>query len=106
MMAAAIAPIQNLLADSAIQQTAIQPSAPVPAGTGGSFSQMLSEGIQGVNDKLVEADNLVRDFAVSDSIPVHQVTYALEQARLSFELMLQVRNRLLEGYQQLMNMQL
>ena len=48
----------------------------------------------------------VAQFAVDDSLPVHRVTYALEEARLSFELMLQVRNRLLEGTQQLLNMQL
>jgi flagellar hook-basal body complex protein FliE len=34
------------------------------------------------------------------------VTFALEQARLSLELMLQVRSRLVEGYQQIMGMQL
>jgi len=77
----------------------------VPTG-GTNFSRLLTDGIDGVNTQLVEADTLVQAFALDDTIPVHQVTYALEQARLSFELMLQVRNRLLEGYQQLMNMQL
>jgi len=71
-----------------------------------SFGRMLVDGINGVSDKLSSADATARAFALDDSIPVHQVTYALEQARLSFELMLQVRSRLLEGYQQLMNMQL
>jgi len=71
-----------------------------------SFGRMLVNGINGVSYKLSSADATARAFALDDSIPVHQVTYALEQARLSFELMLQVRSRLLEGYQQLMNMQL
>jgi len=66
----------------------------------------LTEGAQKVSDDALNAGSLVREFALSDSIPVHQVTYALEQARLSLSLMMQVRNRLLEGYQQLMNMQL
>ena len=77
-----------------------------PVSTGASFSQMLLNGIDSVSGKLIEADNMVRSFALDDSIPVHQVTFALEQARLSLELMLQVRGRLVEGYQQLMNMQL
>lgn len=71
-----------------------------------SFSEMLSKGIEATNTKLVEADRLVAQFAVDDSVPLHQVTYALEQARMSFELMIQVRNRALEATQQLMNMQI
>lgn len=71
-----------------------------------SFSEILSKGIEATNNKLVEADRLVAQFAVDDSIPLHQVTYALEQARMSFELMIQVRNRALEAAQQLMNMQI
>ncbi|KSB91862.1 hypothetical protein AS593_07505 [Caulobacter vibrioides] len=77
-----------------------------PSGGVQSFAQMLLNGVQDVNQKLVDADAQVAAFAVDDSIPVHQVTYALEHARLSFELMLQVRNRLVEGYQELMRMQL
>lgn len=70
-----------------------------------SFAEVLSKGIETTTTKLVEADKMVAQFAVDDSIPLHQVTYALEEARLSFELMIQVRNRLLEASQQLMNMQ-
>jgi flagellar hook-basal body complex protein FliE len=75
-------------------------------GPSGSFSQMLVDGLDSVNSKLVEADKMVKAFAVDDSIPVHEVTFALAQAKLSLELMLQVKARILEGYQQLMNMQL
>lgn len=84
------------------------PLAPLPnsSATRLEFSQMLSDGIESVNTKMIQADQLVEAFALDDSIPVHQVTFALEQARLSFELMLQVRNRLVESYQQLMNMQI
>ncbi|MDB5438801.1 MAG: hypothetical protein JWM33_1228, partial [Caulobacteraceae bacterium] len=75
-----------------------------PAGA--SFGQMLLKGVDEVNQKLVEADSLVQTFALDGSIPPHQVTFALEQARLSVELMMQVRSRLVEGYQELMRMQL
>jgi flagellar hook-basal body complex protein FliE len=71
-----------------------------------SFSQLLTQGVEQVNQKAIDADNMVRAFTLDDSIPVHQVTYALSQAQLSLQLMLQVRGRLVEGYQQLMNMQL
>lgn len=76
-----------------------------PAGTS-SFSQMLLDGIGSVDRKIADADQLVRTFAVDDSIPLHQVTFALEEARMSLELMVQVRSRMVESYQRIMEMQL
>lgn len=70
------------------------------------FSALLKGGVDSVNEKLIQADATIRGFAIDGSTPIHQVTFELEQARLSFELMLQVRNRVVESYQQLMNMQI
>lgn len=70
-----------------------------------SFEQMLRAGIDVTDAKLAEANRLVTAFVLDDDIPAHKVTFALEEARLSLEMMLQVRNRLLEGYQQIVNMQ-
>jgi flagellar hook-basal body complex protein FliE len=105
MSAAPIPPIAALPAmgpQSIVQTTlpAVQPSG------GASFGQLLINGLDKINDKINNADNMVRAFALDDSIPVHQVTFALDQAQSSMELALQVRARLLDGYQQLMNMQL
>jgi flagellar hook-basal body complex protein FliE len=71
-----------------------------------SFASLLAQGVKSMEMKVARADQLVKAFALDDSIPVHQVTYALEEARLSVELAMQVRSRLLEGYRELMNMQL
>ena len=83
-------------------QLAGQSSAP----SGQGFAAMLIDGVNQVEAKARVADDAVRAFALDDGVPVHQVSFALEQARLSLELMLQVRNRMVEGYQALMNMQL
>jgi len=82
--------------------------APLAAGApgGASFAQMIGSGVGQVNRDLVQADAMVSAFALDDSVPLHRVTLALEQARLSFELMMQVRSRLVEGYQEIMRMQL
>lgn len=77
---------------------------PAPPAT--SFSQILMNGLETVNQRVVHADAMVRAFAVDDSVPLHQVTFALEEARLSVELMMQVRARLVESYQRMMEMQL
>lgn len=71
-----------------------------------SFQSMLTSGLDGIDAKITKANDLVRQFAVNDDIPVHQVTIALEEARLSIEMAMQVRMRMLEGYRELMNMQL
>jgi flagellar hook-basal body complex protein FliE len=98
----AIPPVGLSAADAsfAVPQISMAPAAGPTA-----FSRLLN-GVESVGNDVLNADRLVRDFALNDSIPVHQVTYALEQARLSLNLMMQVRNRLVEAYQQMMNMQL
>lgn len=83
-----------------------QASSTTTAPTGLSFSQMLANGVEAVDQRVVDADSLAAAFAVNDSVPLHRVTYALEQARLSLELMLQVRTRLVEAYQEVSRMQL
>lgn len=103
MVALPVAPIASL---PAIQGTALPPQQLQPAYGAGGFSSLLTQGVESVNADLLNADKLVHDFALSDAIPVHQVTYALEQSRLSLNLMMQIRNRLVEAYQQMMNMQL
>lgn len=80
---------------------------PVQArGRAGAFADMLLDGVDRVDRNLAHADTLARAFVLDDSVPVHQVTVALEQARLSFDLMLQVRSRLVDAYQELSRMQL
>jgi flagellar hook-basal body complex protein FliE len=101
-------PIPPIAALPAVTPQSIVPTVlPVvqPPGSA-SFGQMLLNGLDKINDKINNADSAVRAFALDDSIPVHQVTFALDQAQSSMELALQVRARLLDGYQQLMNMQL
>lgn len=71
-----------------------------------NFGSMLSEAIANVDGKVAEADDLVARFVVDNTTPIHHVTVALEEARMAVELATQVRQRLTEGYRQLMNMQL
>ena len=97
---------------------AIMPVMPVgsealPASTGifrpesgAGFADMIASGLASVDARVARADALIAGFAQGDSIPVHAVTMALEQARLSVELAAQVRTRLLEAYRDFMNMQL
>lgn len=82
--------------------------AKLPSNTleGLSFEQLLRTGVDAADAKIASADRLVTAFTLDNDIPAHQVMFALEEARLSLEMMIQVRNRLVEGYQQIMNMQI
>ena len=69
------------------------------------FAQWLQRSLAETNTKLVEADQQVQRLALGETDNLHHVMIALEDAKLSFQLMVQVRNRLLEAYQDILRMQ-
>jgi flagellar hook-basal body complex protein FliE len=81
-------------------------SAAAPRAADAGFADMLAAGLAAVDAKVAKADALVAAFAQGEPVPVHQVTLALEQARLSVELAAEVRSRLIEAYRDFMTMQL
>ena len=80
---------------------------PAPTSGLGSFGNLLTQGLSDVHNKVATADKLVRQFALDgSSVPIHEVTIALEEARLAVEMAMQVRTRLVDAYRELMGMQL
>jgi flagellar hook-basal body complex protein FliE len=75
------------------------------AASSSDFSAWLEREIDGVNRQILDAERQVRELAAGDAANLHQVMIALEEARLSFQLMLQTRNHLLEAYQDILRMQ-
>jgi flagellar hook-basal body complex protein FliE len=104
MSAEALQALAAIASPQALAQLAPAPGAGALGGA--SFSQVLMNGMESVNRRVAHADAMVRAFALDDNVPLHQVTFALEEARLSVELMMQVRARLVESYQRMMEMQL
>lgn len=102
---APVGAIESVLAAPPVLTT-LGVAAPVPAAATHGFADILAAGMRGVEGKLATADDLVRRFTLDEGVPIHQVTYALAEARLSVELAMQVRGRLLDGYRELMNMSL
>ena len=107
----AITAISVVGADAVASATAaITPAASTPAQSAkapdADFGSLLGQGLNHIEHKLTEADRLVRAFALDDSVPIHQVTIALEEARIAVELAMQVRTHLVEAYREIMNMQL
>jgi flagellar hook-basal body complex protein FliE len=67
---------------------------------------VLNEQLNKLNDKQVEADNYINDLISGKDVDLHQVMIATEEARLSLELAVQIRNKIVEAYKELNNMQL
>ncbi|MBB5447939.1 MULTISPECIES: flagellar hook-basal body complex protein FliE [unclassified Paraburkholderia] len=93
-------------------QTGLAPSlaSQVEQGLGATtqpgFGALLVDGLQSVDTQVSTANAAIADFALGADLPPHQVMMALEQARISLQFALQIRSRLVEGYQELMRMQL
>ncbi|NLY88928.1 MAG: flagellar hook-basal body complex protein FliE [Firmicutes bacterium] len=77
---------------------------PQPAEGGKSFRQVFSDALRHVNDLQLQADKLDRQLAAGTVENIHEVTIAAEKAALALELTVQIRNRLLEAYQEFMRM--
>lgn len=73
---------------------------------GQSFSGVLDRVVGEVNDKQLQAAQSVQDLQSGNAASLHQTMIALEEASVSFQLMVEVRNKVLEGYQELMRMQI
>ena len=70
-----------------------------------SFLEVLTEGLESVNAAQVQADKMTTNLASGKTENIHETMLAVSHAELSFKLMVQVRNKALEAYQEVMRMQ-
>ena len=75
-------------------------------GSSGSFSDVLGGMVQEVNGKQMAAGDAVQGLLSGDKVSLHQAMIAMEEASVSFQLMVEVRNKLLDSYQEIMRMQI
>jgi len=78
----------------------------VAEAPGSTFLDLLRAEVRQVNELSVTADAKATDLVTGASGDIHGTMIALAKADLSFRLMLQVRNRALEAYQDIMRMNL
>ena len=77
----------------------------VQAVQGAGFGDILSKFVGEVNEKQITSTQAVNDLLAGKDIPLHQAMIAMQEAGVAFQLMVEVRNKLLDGYQELMRMQ-
>ncbi len=70
-----------------------------------SFSKVLANAVNDVNTKMQAADAEKMKVLSGDTNNVHQSVIAMQEANVAFSMMVEVRNKLVESYQELMRMQ-
>jgi flagellar hook-basal body complex protein FliE len=72
----------------------------------GAFEQALGGLVNEVSARQTAAGEAVSGLISGKNVSLHQTMIAMEEASISFQLMVEVRNKLLESYQELMRMQI
>ena len=84
---------------------ALAPSGPLTAQPNEGFGKMLDGLVSNVVDKQSQAQALTQKVLLCDSDQLHQSVIAMQEASVAFSMMVEVRNKLVESYQELMRMQ-
>ena len=71
----------------------------------GSFANVLQDSLGEVNQMQQKADAAITALATGEKVSLHETMIAMEQADVSFRLMMQVRNKIVEAYQEILRMQ-
>lgn len=98
--------LEHMLTELRAASTIAQGKSPSAQAPGGAdFGEALKAAIDQVNAAQQQAQQLTQEFASGDSnVNLQDVMINLQKANLSFQQMVQVRNKLVTAYQDVMNM--
>lgn len=88
-----------------ITPVAVPETAPVAPSKGGDFQSVLQSYVGRVQNAQNVAQSSVDSFLAGGSDELHSVALAAQRAELEFEMFLQVRNKVVSAYQEVMKMQ-
>jgi flagellar hook-basal body complex protein FliE len=71
-----------------------------------SFANSLTKAMNNLRDVHNKSNALVEEYAAGGSVDVSEVMIAMEKTAMATELALQIRNRIVEGYQEIIKMQI
>ncbi len=74
------------------------------APSAGSFGQMLTRALSELSAQEARVDELNGMLARGEAVELHEIVIATEKARLALDLAVQVRNKVVEAYQEIMRM--
>jgi len=77
---------------------------PAPAEAGQDFQESLKAALRDVNDLQLQAGEQVNRLVAGEPVDLHEVMISAEEAGVAFDLMMEIRNKLLEAYQEIQRM--
>ncbi len=99
-----MASVSDITLSSQLKSLSPPQQAPVQK-FGEKFGEALKNSIAEVNQAQLSADRATEQVAAGDSKNLHEAMIKLEQADISLRLMVQMRNKAVEAYQEIMRMQ-
>jgi flagellar hook-basal body complex protein FliE len=93
--------LQQVNSDVPVQSTTGAASSP-----GAGFENYLGDFVNEVGQKQAAASDAVSGLLSGKNVSLHQAMISMEEANVSFQMMVEVRNKLLDSYQELMRMQI
>ncbi len=73
---------------------------------GGDFLSVLKASLNEVNDLQIKGDEAVRDIATGQVKDLHQAAIAIDKAEISMQMMLEIRNKALNAYKEILRTQI
>jgi flagellar hook-basal body complex protein FliE len=71
----------------------------------GGFGEILKDAISTVNELAKQSDTEIQKLMTGESQDLHSTVIAMQKADVSFQMMMQVRNKIVQAYQEIMRMQ-
>jgi flagellar hook-basal body complex protein FliE len=87
-----------------LQQEGAKPKNPIKDIKGADFDETLQGFLKDVNELQLNADESIQKMVAGEVKDVHQVMLAVGEAKVAFNMMLEIRNKTMEAYQELMRM--
>lgn len=72
---------------------------------GASFKETLGSFVNDVNTMQIKADNVIEDFAAGNVQNIHEVMISMKKAEMSFQFLMETRNKLVDAYKEVTRMQ-
>lgn len=76
------------------------------AGISVPFADYFRQALDSTNNLLIDADKIADDFAAGKTDNIHQVVLAAEKANIALQFTMQIRNKIMDAYSEIMRMQI
>lgn len=71
-----------------------------------SFSEVISDAINKVNESQINADEKVEALIKGEDVSMHDVMLSMQESQISMQLLIEVRNKIVEAYEEINRVQL